>query len=77
MTAEKLPAIGADLYAMRDLARQIHKRARGGPDAMKNVLGYTELRVTKRGYSFDVLLPGSRIARVSVELDRVDPDVTF
>jgi len=64
----KLPIIGHDLMLIRGFAKKVHKAI---PREIKYL---TDLRETDRGYTFEAILADSRIARVTIELDRVAPD---
>lgn len=62
----KLPTIGYDVQVISELAKKLYRSINDRP--------VTALRETFRGRYFEVKLDQGRIARVTVELDRVDPD---
>lgn len=64
--ANRLSIIGRDYQIINDLARMLHK-------AVRREYAYTALRDTPdmRGVAFEVMLEDGRVARVTVELDRV------
>lgn len=64
----KLPIIGYDVMLIRKLAQKVYRAVE------REGLSMTRLRQSSRGDYFEVKLADSRIARVTVELDRVDPD---
>jgi hypothetical protein len=63
----KLSIIGYDVQLIDELAKRLHA-------AVRQEHEHTDPRETRRGCYFEVKLADSRIARVTVELDRVDPD---
>lgn len=65
---EKLPLIGRDRVLIENLAKAMHKVGRQIGD-------HTKLRESPRGNYFEVLLDSGRVARVTIELDRVDLDL--
>jgi hypothetical protein len=63
--SHKLPIIGREWAMIAGLANALHRQARSIGD-------YTALREMPRGQWFEVRLADGRIARVTVELDRVE-----
>lgn len=66
MSADKLPLIGRERVMIEKLTKQLHDRAR-------SIGNYTSIREDPRGNHFEVLLDDGRVAKVTVELDRVIP----
>ena len=66
-TTQRLSIIGLDYQIINGLAKRIHA-------AVRKDFDYTALRDTsdKRGRSFEVMLENGRVAKVTVELDRVE-----
>ncbi len=66
--SEPLSIIGYDVQLIGELTSKLHK-------AVRRHYMTTDPSDTRRGQTFEVALPDSRFARVTVELDRVDPDL--
>lgn len=72
MPEEKLPLIGRDRALIDGLAKLVH-------DAVRKRHEYTDLYEGTRGCTFEVRVldpdgdPTGRIARIAIELDRVEP----
>lgn len=65
---EKLPLIGRDRFIIEKLAKTLH-------GAASRVGDYTPVREIPRGNYFEVLLVDGYVAKVTVELDRIDHDL--
>ena len=66
---EKLALIGRERFLIEKFAKVLHMAGRRVGD-------YTPLAETPRGNWFEVRLADGRIARVTVELDRIEQDGT-
>lgn len=65
--SEKLPIIGQERALIDKLTKSLHNEARRVGD-------YTSIRSVPRGNTFEVRLAYGRIAKVTIELDRIDDD---
>jgi hypothetical protein len=65
MTAPKLFLIGRERVMIENLTKRLHTEARKHGD-------YTPIRELRRGNWFEVRLADGRVAKVVVELDRIE-----
>lgn len=65
MSDERLPIIGFERAVIQGLGKALH-------DAARSVGDYTPRHETPRGERFEVRLAEGRIAKVSIEFDRIE-----